>query len=110
VKKIITTEDIISMQNAAKKITLPDNVVEYLTKIVASTRTDIHVVMGASPRADIAFMAAAKARALIYGRNTATIDDIKFLAKPVLSHRISVRSTGGIGVKGIIDGIVATLK
>ena len=38
------------------------------------------------------------------------MDDIKFLAKPVLSHRLVVRSTGGIGVNGIIDGIVANLK
>jgi MoxR-like ATPase len=65
--------------------------------------------MGASPRATISFMNAGKAKALAEGRKEVTIDDIKFLASPVLSHRIVVRSTGGIGVHGIIDGIVAML-
>jgi MoxR-like ATPase len=109
VKKIIGTADIIAMQEASKSILISDSVVEYITKIVDATRKDIHIVMGASPRADIAFMRAAKARALISGRNEANVDDIKFLAKPVLSHRLSVRSTGGIGVNGLIDGIIATL-
>ncbi|MGC8479722.1 MAG: AAA family ATPase [Candidatus Micrarchaeia archaeon] len=108
VKKIINTEDMLVLQEMAKKISISDAVVEYISKIVNATRTDMHVVMGASPRADIAFMRTAKARALLQGRKEATIDDIKFLARPVLSHRITVRSTGGIGVHGIIDGILAS--
>ncbi len=110
VKKVIDTNAIMQMQNDAKSIMMPDDVVQYITKIVDATRNDIHVVMGASPRADIAFMQCGKAKSLIEGRKEVTISDIKFLAKPVLSHRIAVRATGGIGVKGIIDGIVATLQ
>ncbi len=110
VKKIVSTTDILDMQEKAKLVALPNPVVEYIAKVVGATRTDMHAVMGASPRADLAFMRAAKSRALIQGRTEATIDDIKFLARSVLSHRIAVRSTGGIGVHGIIDGIIATLK
>ncbi|MGC8586936.1 MAG: AAA family ATPase [Candidatus Micrarchaeia archaeon] len=109
VNKIITTSDIIDMQQQAKQVEMPDDVARYITAIVNATRTDIHVVMGASPRADIAFMQCGKAKALAEGRNKVTKDDIKFLATPVLSHRIAVRSTGGVGVHGIIDGIIATL-
>ncbi|VVB77180.1 Holliday junction ATP-dependent DNA helicase RuvB [uncultured archaeon] len=109
VKKIIDTNAIIDMQGQVKGVELPDDVAKYITQIVDATRKDIHAVMGASPRADLAFMWAGKAKALIEGRKTVSRDDIKFLAKPVLSHRIAVRSTGGIGVHGIIDGIVATL-
>jgi MoxR-like ATPase len=108
VSKVIDTDDILKMQQAAKAITLSDDVKEYITGLVALTRTDIHVVMGASPRADIAFMRCAKAKALIEGRSAVSKDDITFLARPILSHRLTVRSTGGIGVNGIIDGIVAT--
>ncbi len=107
VKKILTTKDILEMQEAAKQVVLPDEVAEYIAKLVTATRNDIHVVMGASPRATIAFMAAGKAKALVEGRKEVSIEDIKFLAKPVLSHRIVVRATGGIGVHGIIDGLVA---
>lgn len=110
VKKIISTKDILDMQGQAQSIIMPNEVAEYIAKIVNASRTDIHVIMGASPRADLAFMHAAKARALIQGRDKVLIDDIKFLARPVLSHRMAVRSTGGIGVHGVIDGIIATLK
>ena len=108
-KKIIGIEDIISMQQAAKSIILPDGIKKYITKLVDGTRTDLHVIMGASPRADLAFMHCGKARALVEGRKEVTADDIRFLAKPVLSHRIVVRSTGGIGVHGIIDGLIASI-
>ncbi|MGC8676065.1 MAG: AAA family ATPase [Candidatus Micrarchaeia archaeon] len=109
IKQIMSIEDVLHMQEQVNSVRLPDDVAEYITKLVAATRTDIHVVMGASPRADIAFMQCGKARALIHGRTEVSKDDIKALAKPVLSHRIVVRATGGIGVKGIIDGIIATL-
>ncbi|MDE1850778.1 MAG: MoxR family ATPase [Candidatus Micrarchaeota archaeon] len=109
VSKIISTQDIIEYQQQAKLIKMPDDVANYITGIVNATRTDIHVVMGASPRADIALMMCGKAKALIEGRTEVTREDIKFLAKPVLSHRIAVRATGGVGVRGIVDGILATL-
>lgn len=110
IEPVITREDILSMQAATKGITMPDEVLNYIVTISEATRKEIHVVMGASPRAEISFMQCAKAKALIEGRTTITIDDIKFLAKPVLSHRIVVRSTGGIGVGGIIDGILASIR
>ena len=108
--KVLGIQDVLELQMMAKAVTIPDDVLAYITKMVDATRKDIHMVMGASPRAEISFMNCAKARALIQGRKEATIEDIQYLAKPVLSHRIVVRSTGGVGVNGIIDGIVATLR
>ena len=107
--KVISLEDVLQMQQDVEKIKMPKEIIDYVTRLVDATRTDIHVVLGGSPRAEISFMRCGKARALIDGRSEVTIDDIKFLAKPVLSHRLVVRSTGGIGVNGIIDGIVATM-
>jgi MoxR-like ATPase len=106
-KRVIGTEDIVEMQSEIKNISVDDDVVRYITKIVNATRMNINVVMGGSPRADISFMQCGKAKALIEGRKEVSIDDIKALARPVLSHRIVVRATGGIGVNGIIDGIIA---
>ncbi len=110
VEKIIGTSDIIQMQADAKRIKLGDEAKDYITGIVGATRKEIHVIMGASPRADIAFMNCAKAKALIEGRGEVSKEDIMFLARPILSHRLAVRSTGGIGVNGVIDGIIATYK
>lgn len=109
VNKVLSTEDVIAMQEQTKTIELPDDVLKYITQIVHATRVDIHVVMGGSPRAEISFMRAGKAKALIEGRKSVSMDDVRFLAKPILSHRIVVKSTGGLGVNGIIDGIIATL-
>ncbi len=109
-QRIVEIATIMELQEKAKEIKIPDDVVVYITQLIDATRKDIHVVMGASPRADIAFMQCGKAKALIEGRDTVTRDDIKFLAKPVLSHRIAVRATGGLGVKGIVDGIIASIR
>jgi MoxR-like ATPase len=109
-EKVMDVNDILQMQLDVNKIKISDQLIKFITKLVDVTRVDIHVVMGGSPRAEIAFMKCAKAKALIEGRSEVTIDDIKFLAKPILSHRLVVRSTGGIGVNGIIDGIVANIK
>ncbi len=109
-QKVLNTADILGMQEDAKKVYMSDDIVSAIAKLVNATRSEIHTVMGASPRADIALMKTAKAKALIEGRKEVTLDDIKFLAGPVLSHRISVRSTGGIGVRGVVNGILATMK
>ncbi len=109
VKKVLSIDEVLDLQAHVKDIKMDDAVADYITRLVRATREDVHVVMGGSPRASISFMKCAKANALIDGRDSISIEDIKFLAKPVLSHRIVVRSTGAIGVNGIIDGIVATL-
>ncbi len=109
VKKVIGTGDVLALQAQATQVAMPDDVVQYITKLVNATRKDIHATMGGSPRADISFMQCGKAKALLEGRKEVSKEDIKFLARPVLSHRIAVRATGGIGVHGIIDGILATL-
>jgi len=108
IEKVMATTDIIEMQKMVNTIKVSEEVINYITEIVTATRNEIHIIMGASPRAEIGFMKAGRARALISGRTDVTKDDIQFLAKPILSHRLTVRSTGGIGVNGIIDGIIAT--
>ena len=110
IKKVLSTKDILDMQAMVDGIKTPEEVIKYITLVVNATRKDLHVVMGGSPRAEISFMRAGKALALINGNSEVSIDDIKFLARPVLSHRIVVRSTGGVGVNGIIDGIIASVK
>jgi MoxR-like ATPase len=108
VERVLSISDILEMQKMVSEIKVSEEILKYITNVVNQTRVDIHVVMGGSPRAEISFLKAGKARAMIEGRNEVSMDDIKKLARPILSHRIVVRSTGGIGVNGIIDGIIAT--
>ena len=110
VNSVVDTSTIMEMQRAVDGVKISDDILAYITRLVDATRTDIHVVMGGSPRAEIAFMKCGKAKALIEGRGEVVIDDIKYLARAVLSHRIVVRATGGVGVNGVIDGIVASVR
>ncbi|MCL4372083.1 MoxR family ATPase [Candidatus Marsarchaeota archaeon] len=110
INRVLSKEDVLSLQKQAKAVNISDEVVKYITSIAQATRKEMHVLMGASPRAEISFMACGKAKALVEGRSDVSIDDIKYLARPVLSHRIVVRSTGGVGANGVIDGIIAMTK
>lgn len=70
----------------------------YIVDLIALTRTEATVTLGASPRASIALQAAARAWALMDGRDFVLPDDIQALAVPVLAHRIVL--TGDIGTTG----------
>jgi MoxR-like ATPase len=61
---------------------------EYIVSLLRHTRTDDRVELGCSPRAGLLLLRAAKARALVRGRDHALPDDVQALADPVLSHRL----------------------
>ena len=87
---VTTREELISMQDKARHITVSDLLYDYAARIVEATREADDIVVGASPRALLAFVAAAKALALVRGREHCIPDDFKELAVPVLAHRLTV--------------------
>lgn len=92
VEAVVTPADVLATRLTASKVYVADPIVEYILDIVHATRDDPSIEHGGSPRASLVFLNAAKARAAIHGREYVLPDDIKTLAKPVLSHRI-VRNT-----------------
>ncbi len=88
VKKVLNKTDVLKLQSYAKQILVNTDLKKRVVKLVALTRNHPDLAFGASPRASIALLQTAKARALIHGRKNVSIDDIKALAKPVLRHRI----------------------
>ena len=60
----------------------------YLAELAAATRHHHHLTLGMSPRATLALLRAARARALVAGRNFVTPDDVQAMAAPVLNHRL----------------------
>ncbi len=88
VKKVLSKHDVLKLQSYAKQILVNTDLKKRVVKLVALTRNHEDLSYGASPRASIALLQTAKARALIHGRKNVSIDDIKALAKPVLRHRI----------------------
>ena len=88
---VTTREELASMQEQAKKIFVSDLLYDYAARIVEATRESSEIAVGASPRALLAFVAAAKALAFVRGREHCVPDDFKELAVPVLAHRLTIR-------------------
>ena len=80
--------DIVSMQEERKKITVSRPIKEYIAHIVGATRQSEHLRFGASPRGSLGLMRAAQALCALRGRRYVIPDDVKYLAVPVLAHRL----------------------
>ncbi|MDX1996260.1 MAG: MoxR family ATPase [Thermoanaerobaculia bacterium] len=72
----------------ATAVRLEDGLVAYIQAVVAATRQDEAVQIGAGPRASLALLESSRALALLRGRDFVTPDDIKEMATPVLDHRL----------------------
>ncbi|MDL2288885.1 MoxR family ATPase [Oscillospiraceae bacterium OttesenSCG-928-F05] len=88
---VVSGDDVIAMQKAVDGITCSDAVKEYIALLVGQTRTHADLLLGASPRAGVALMRAAKAHALLHGSDFVQPDDVQKLVAPVLAHRLVVR-------------------
>jgi MoxR-like ATPase len=71
-------------------VTVAPDIQTYVTAIVRGTRDDTALTLGASPRASVALLRAARACAIVAGRDFVTPDDVKDFALPVLRHRVIV--------------------
>ena len=110
---IISQSHIIEFQELVKQILIEQNLIEYIAKIVLNTRENAFLYLGASPRASIAILNAAKGFAALRGRDFVTPDDIKDAAIPVLQHRVVVtpeREMEGITSIEIIKQIVDSVE
>jgi len=85
---VCSVNDITDLQELAKKVTVKNNVLEYVHTIISATRSEKRFMTGASPRAMLALIRAAQANALMNGRDYVKPDDIKQLYVPVLLHRL----------------------
>ena len=81
-------DELIDAIAAAREIFVEESVTRYVVALLRHTRANRHLALGASPRAGIALLRLAKARALVERREYVTPDDIREMAEPVLSHRI----------------------
>ena len=82
----------------------------YVVALLGRTREDPRVELGASPRAGLLLLRAAKARALLLGRDHALPDDVQALAPVVLAHRIVIapEAMDATGARVVADALAAT--
>jgi MoxR-like ATPase len=113
IKSILNASDIIQYQKLVKQVIVEPHLIEYIAKIVTNTRENAFIYLGASPRASIAILNAAKGFAAIKGRDFVTPEDIKDATIPVLQHRIIVtpeREMEGITSAEVIRQIIESVE
>jgi MoxR-like ATPase len=106
-------EHILGMQQRAKRVHLDDAVASYLVSITRQTREHTSIFLGASPRATLALVQAAKAFALLQERDYVIPDDIKFLAPYVLGHRLILNAEArmdGATVQSVLQSVFQQVR
>ena len=88
IQSIITPEQLIVCQEAVDHVYLSDEIYQYIVNIIDSTRHHPSIALGASPRGSLALMKMAKACAFMKDREYVIPEDIQYVAKEVLAHRI----------------------
>jgi MoxR-like ATPase len=109
---VVSPEEVLTAVAEAARVRLQEDVRRYLVQVTRATRADADVRLGASPRATLALQRASLAWAAIQGRDFVVPDDIKYLAVPVLAHRLiaslEARLRGRDAVS-IVEGILDTV-
>ena len=85
---VASPTDVLALQDGAARVHAAPALREYVVELLGRTRSDPRVELGASPRAGLMLLRAAKARALLAGRDHALPDDVQALSQPVLAHRL----------------------
>jgi len=88
INKILTQDELNKAVDVAASVRLPDEVIDYVVRIVRATREGTTFELGASPRAAAMIASGARARAALDGRDYVIPDDVKALALPALRHRV----------------------
>jgi MoxR-like ATPase len=87
-KPVADAADAVTLSDEARDIYVEESLNRYVVAVLRQTRADTRLYLGASPRAGIAMLRVAKARALADGREYVVPDDVKAVAVPVLAHRL----------------------
>ncbi len=106
INSVATKDDVLALQRLVEDIHVSDPIIEYAVTIVERTRNHGQIAVGASPRGSLGLIQAAKAWALLNGRDFVNPQDIQDVLIPVLGHRIILRS--GDIISGVNAGTILT--
>jgi MoxR-like ATPase len=105
----VTVEEILEARQKLDNVKVEESVLSYLMEIVQKSRALSDLQLGASPRAALSWLAAAKSHAAIVGKDFVTPDNIKFVAEPVLRHRLILTAEAeldGVTVSQVIANLL----
>ena len=99
VKAVLTPAQLLEIRSAAHRVEVDESIVNYIVEIIRNSRTASTLSLGASPRAGVMLLRAAKAIALVRGKSYVTPDEVRDVLFPVLRHR--VRLTPEAEIEGL---------
>jgi len=109
-QSIVTVEQCLQAQGEVRAINVQESVIDYLLSLVERTRRHPDLLLGASPRAAVAWLLASKAAAWLAEREFVTPDDIKTVAPPLLRHRLILRPEAqldGVSIESVIQALLS---
>jgi MoxR-like ATPase len=113
VSAVMTPGDIESCTSIIEQVFIREELMDYIATLVEHTRHNGDLALGASPRASLAILKASKAVAAMSGRAFVTPDDIRYVAHPVLNHRVILtpdREMEGMTTREVIDDILKKIE
>jgi len=105
--------ELLAAQAEIRGRTIRDEVLGYIARVVRATRENLKAEVGASPRAGLMVLTAAKARAALHGRPHVLPDDVKAVARPVLRHRLVLKpgaEVDGFTADDVLDEILSRVE
>jgi MoxR-like ATPase len=109
-RAVCDTRRLAGLAETARSSYVSDALYRYIVALVAATRAQPEVRLGASPRAGIALLRTARASAAACGRDHVRPEDVKALAGPVLAHRLRMRADAGhIGAPALVARVLASV-
>ncbi len=113
IRPIVEADDLRRYRSLVEHLVIRDELLDYIAGIVHHTRRHPYLYLGASPRASLAILRMSKAAAALQGRSFVTPDDIRYVAKPVLNHRIILNpeyEMDGYRTEDVIDSIIKEIE
>lgn len=109
VNPVLDAKEIGRFATAIERVTIGDDLLEYITRLISDTRDNGDLFLGASPRASLALLKSAKAKAALSGRDFVIPEDVRAVLHPVLNHRIILspeREMEGMTTRDMVETII----
>lgn len=113
IEPLLDLDQLLLMRKAVQDVVVEDGILTYVASITQATRTSAGLELGASPRASIGMLVAAKAKAVLENRTFVLPDDVQYVAHSVLQHRIQVspeREMEGTTAEQIVSDIIRSIE
>lgn len=112
-EQTISSSELLSMMDQVDRVNAAPTIVDYIVRVTRASRTSAGVLLGASPRAGVALLDAAKATAYVEGRDYVVPDDVLENVGPVLRHRLILSPNAeleGVRADAVVERIVESVE